>query len=247
MSQNDSPLLQSPSPYVNRNFSGIAATFSPKLVAHSTGCTFSVMLLVSHVCRWNSGGDGTKMGQLKNTVLVPCWMFSTSFHINQTRATAIILNIRSTNISNVTVMEEKNYFSFTPISGIFQSTSHFMSYMSNINCDFSVIDFPQTRLNSSNSVFHHCHSAHPFRLASMPAVRYDLSGGLPTCLEFIMYQVSYLFGRDRYSHAKLTGEWDRKEIHCLYVMTSCIANYQNLIWYVNKLLITLVTSWTGSI
>ena len=74
MSQNDSPLLHLLSPYVNRNFRGIAATFSSKLVAHSTGCTFSLMLLVSHACRWNSGGDGTKMGQIKNTVLVPCWM-----------------------------------------------------------------------------------------------------------------------------------------------------------------------------
>ena len=33
-------------------------------------------------------------------------------------------------------------------------------------------------------------SAHafPFRVASMPAVRYDLSGGLPTCLWLFIYQ-----------------------------------------------------------
>ena len=30
--------------------------------------------------------------------------------------------------------------------------------------------------------------AFPFRVASMPAVRYDLSGGLPTCLWLFIYQ-----------------------------------------------------------
>ena len=44
----------------------------------------------------------------------------------------------------------KKILSFTPVSGVFQPTTSFMSYMSNINYDFSAIGFSETWIYSSN-------------------------------------------------------------------------------------------------